>query len=105
MPRGGHLTPFFFECQALKRFWNDVEYRLLEITGISIKLNTTSALFGLTNELNVTHRKLKEANLLIILGKHCISKRKYSKQSPSLSLIFEQELLLRKKDFQILSFY
>ena len=96
------LQHFFYECQAVEQLWIKIESLLFNISGTITRLNSERALFGLTTEQIANLGKLNEANLLILLGKLCIIKKKFSLENHNLNLILEQEMMLRKKHFRFL---
>ena len=103
-PQLDTLMHFFFECNALRHYWNYIELLINRVLDRHIKINTIIALFGLTKEeINVKQSILNEANAIIILAKVCISKYKYSNIPNSLVFIFDSECLSRAKYFKILN--
>ena len=102
-PEIDSLTHFFYECNALRDFWKYIETLLNTILGQMITVNNIIALFGIpSKDTRVTHKRLNEANAIIILAKVCISKYKYTNISNSLKFIFENECAMRAKHFTFL---
>ena len=94
---------FFYRCHTLTTFWEYIESLICLITGNTISLNTNNVLFGLTGE-NISNKYcLREANLLILLGKLAISKNRYNKKQQNIKLMLQFEIMIRKRNFTILN--
>ena len=93
---------FFYNCHTLTSFWRYVETLICIVAGENLSLNVTNALFGLTGKDIPNKCRLREANLLILLGKLSISKYKYNRKQKNIKLILQFEILIRKKYFKIL---
>ena len=94
------LDHMFVDCITLKPFWKHIEHKLAIIVGRTITISTAQALFGLTKstDINVSLKKINEANHMLLLAKLCIVKHRYVKPS-NIILMFEYELILREKQF------
>lgn len=98
------LSHFYFDCNALTDLWKHVEIFLNLIVRTRVKIKAINALFGLrTEDVISTLDALNEANHLILIAKLSISKFKYSNNSKNVIFIFEHEMMLRKKYFNILN--
>ena len=86
---------FFFECSIVKVIWKEIEKLIFSKTGHTVHLTAKSVLLGITHNKNYGKQKSNIINLLILIGKHTISKGKYGKLK-NLSIILEHELLIRK---------
>ena len=96
------LTHFFYECPALKDYWDFIQVKLNSDLGCSIQLNSKIALFGITQEdTQVGKNIINEINLILIIAKLSISKHKYSKYATCLTLLFQGECILRRKSLKM----
>ena len=98
------LMHFFFECDALRYYWNYIEVCLSRVLDRNIKINNIIALFGLTcDDVTVKQSVLYEAKAILILAKVCISKYKYTNLPNSLTFLFDSECSLREQYFKNLT--
>ena len=88
------LTHFFYECQAVKPLWCEVERRIEEKIGSFISITKEIAMFGI--DIPIQNDSIY-ANHLILLAKASISKAKFHGISNGgIIPIFEREILYRK---------
>ena len=92
------IEHFFVECQLLCGFWNHVTKYIKSSVNGNFKLSTRDILLGLEHAEHRDLRKkdLNYINCIILLGKLCVSKFKYG-ENQNIYLIFESEIILRKK--------
>ena len=76
---------FFAECTAVKPMWKEIEKYLAIYMGRSIKLSPSSILLGIDNSI-ASGNEQKITSHAILIGKICISKFKYGKPTPPISL-------------------
>ena len=88
------LIHFFYECIKVENVWKEIEKLTFQKTGQSIALSAKIVLLGVVPSKNVTKKMSRTINLLILIGKHVISKGKYG-NIKKFSLILEYELLAR----------
>ena len=88
------LIHFFYECIKVENVWKEIEKLTFQKTGQSIALSAKIVLLGVVPSKNVTKKMSRTINLLILIGKHVISKGKYG-NIKNFSLILEYELLTR----------
>ena len=93
-----YIEHFFCSCPVTADFWKQIEQKILIDTNIQINLSTTNILFGIKQSVSG-----KEAyiyiNLLILIGKMCISILKKTESKVPLKIIFEKEVSIRKINF------
>ena len=87
---------FFFDCLQVKCLWSEVESIIAATFDKRIKLNAKMVILGITSgDIISSTKDLKLINLIVLLGKMCISKMKYGKNYGILPL-FEYERRLRQ---------
>ena len=87
-----YLEHFFYHCKIISMIWVEAASIISNKLGKSTKLSVTDVLFGYNNDNNENNRYV---NIIIMVGKMCISKFKYGKH-PNLVFLFNQELQFRE---------
>ena len=85
---------FFFECVSVNNVWTEIERLILNKTCHAVRLTAKSALLGITTKKDINRKNSETINLLILIGKHVISKGKFGKIN-NFSILLEHELLKR----------
>ena len=89
------IEHFFYECKSVLKVWKEIEKIITKMTNKVLSLDSESVLLGVTHSDKINKRDTNTINLLILVGKHAISKYKYGTY-PNLTLLLEQELTNRK---------
>ena len=83
---------FFFDCIKIKQIWALANHIITDKLNQQFKLSVEDVLFNYN--INICDDRSKFINLIIAIGKMCISKFKYG-DHPCLLFLFERELRLR----------
>jgi exonuclease III len=89
------IEHFFFECQAVRKFWRHVENYIYINFEVALKLTITDVLFGIVCLQNISESKTIKINHILLVAKMCISIYKKTNSYYSLNYIFESHLTLR----------
>ena len=83
------ICHLFFECVYCQIFWSKVEQFYNVQTGSNIQLREKDVLFFYGNTAS-EHRKSYILNLLILYGKYCIHKCKWSQKPPKIQQFIKE---------------
>ena len=79
----------------VKPLWSEIELIIAANVGKTLKLKANHVILGITHSERFSKTDLKHINLMLLVGKLCISKYKYGKKYDLLAL-FENEMRYRK---------
>ena len=85
------LEHFFFQCTLLEKLWENVHNMINGLLGHRIDLTWNMALLGIVERRNISKKKLKWINMIVLLAKLSISKSKYGSGIDP-ALIFDNEI-------------
>ena len=95
------IEHMFIHCTQLKGFWKKVFQLIQNYTNEKFPISDNNILFGFNYEnLKATKRKINTANHILLVAKMSVSKMRYG-SIKNIDLIFEAEMSIRKKYFDM----
>ena len=92
------IEHFFVHCSLVGPLWHHIAQLAFIETKCKIQLNEITILFGIIKDdfPHLSQNVINVYNWYILLGKLCISKRKYGNQK-NIVHIFEREIIVRTR--------
>ena len=89
------MQHFFYDCPLSRKVWEEIERKIETLCNKYIHLSAKNVIIGIEQGDYKGKDILKIINIMILIGKHAISKAKYHKNR-NVMVVLDQEFNMRK---------